>query len=163
MERYEKNINLIKKHNLSVSLLNLDGTIPYADGCIDKIINIETNVCCERDEKLINECYRIMRPKTGRFIFTTIDVSNRMKAYPLKLFYDVPTKNLVAIEKTMDIICENKMDAAYSVEDITQDSLFSLIKYLYASSKFAKKTDVSHYIQKIMNIKYFIVLCNKID
>ena len=32
MERYEKNINLIKKHNLSVSLLNLDGTIPYADG-----------------------------------------------------------------------------------------------------------------------------------
>ena len=51
---------------------------------IDKIINIETNVCCER-EKLINECYRIMRPKTGRFIFTTIDVSNRDEGISTKI------------------------------------------------------------------------------
>lgn len=162
IDRYELSISDIEQNNVSALILNPNGTIPYVDGCIDKILNIETNIVCER-EKLIKECYRILKPKTGTFIFSTIDVSNKFKAYPISCMYDIPVNNIVSIEKTLDKICENTIDLTYNVEDITEYSLLSLLNFFYNMSDIGRKVNMVDYIQKIVDAKYFIIMCKKID
>lgn len=162
IDRYELLLSDIERNNVSALILNPNGTIPYVDGCIDKILNIETNIGCER-EKLIKECYRILKPKTGTFIFSTIDVSNKFKAYPISCMYDIPVNNIVSIEKTLDKICENTTDLTYNVEDITEYSLLSLLNFFYNMSDIGRKVNIVNYIQRIVNAKYFIIMCNKID
>ena len=162
INRYEHYSTIIDENNLSISILNPDGTIPYADGCIDKIINIETNVVCDR-EKLIKECYRILKPKTGIFVFSTLDFSNKSRAYLISLFYDIPIKNLIGIEQTMKSICNELNDVSFTTEDITEYSLLSLLNYLYNCNNFIKSINPTKYVQYILNMKYYIIICNKID
>jgi len=162
IDRYEQYSTIIDQNNLSISILNPDGIIPYADGCIDKIINIESNVVCDR-EKLIKECYRILKPKTGIFIFSTLDCSNKSKAYLISLFYDIPIKNLIGLELTMNDICNELKSVSFTTADITEYSLLSLLDYLYSYNNFIKSINPTKYVQYILNMKYHIVICNKID
>lgn len=147
-------------NGLNVSILNLDGTMPYKDGCIDKIINIETIMICDR-EKLIKECYRVLS-KTGTLVFSTLDISSKYKAYPIGLFYGIPVKNLIGIDQTMESICNELTGLlSYTTEDITEYSLISLLNYLYNSNKYTSSINVTKYMQYVLNIQYLIVTCRK--